>query len=118
MTLPTLGIDISKSKFDVCLSREGGKFRHKVFPNSPTGFSQLAAWLVSSKVERVHACMEATGTYGEALAVDLHQAGHVVSVVNPAAIKAYGRSRLSRTKTDKADATRIAQVCQERRPPG
>ncbi len=41
----------------------------------------------------------------------------MVSVINPAAIKAYGQSRLSRTKTDKADATLIAQFCSERRPP-
>jgi len=117
MTLPTLGIDISKLKFDICLSREGGKFRHKVCPNSPAGFSQLSAWLAKYKVERVHACLEATGTYGEALATYLHEAGHVVSIVNPAAIKAYGQSRLSRTKTDKGDATLIAQFCAERRPP-
>ena len=99
MTLPSLGIDISKLKFDVCLLREGGTLRHKVFPNSPAGFSQLATWLVKYKVERIHACMEATGTYGEALAVDLYEGGHIISVVNPAAIKAYGQSRLSRTKT-------------------
>lgn len=117
MTLPSLGIDISKLKFDICLTRDGGKFRHKVFPNSPTGFSQLSAWLSKQKVERVHACLEATGTYGEALATYLHEAGHFVSVVNPAAIKAYGQSYLSRTKTDKADATLIAQFCSERRPP-
>jgi len=117
MTLPTLGIDISKLKFDLCLSREGGKFRHKVFPNSPVGFSQLSVWLSKQKVEQVHVCMEATGTYGEALATYLHEAGHLVSVVNPAVIKAYGQSRLSRTKTDKADATLIAQFCSERCPP-
>ena len=117
MTLPSLGIDISKLKFDICLSRQGGKFRHKVFPNSPAGFSQLSAWLIKYKVERVHACMEATGTYGEALATYLHETGHLVSVVNPAIIKAYAQSYLSRTKTDKADATLIARFCQERKPP-
>jgi transposase len=117
MTFPSLGIDISKRKFDICLSRHGGKFRHRVFPNSPAGFSQLSAWLAKQKVERVHACMEATGTYGEALATYLHDAGHLVSVVNPAVIKAYGQSHLSRTKTDKADATLIAQFCAERHPP-
>ena len=117
MTFPSLGIDISKLKFDICLSREAGKFRHKVFPNSPAGFSQLSAWLAKYKVERAHACLEATGTYGEALATHLHEAGHLVSVINPAVIKAYGQSRLSRTKTDKADATLIAQFCSERRPP-
>lgn len=117
MTLPSLGIDISKLKFDVCLLRESGKFRHKVFPNSPVGCPQLSAWLSKQKVERVHACLEATGTYGEALATYLHEAGHLVSVVNPAAIKAYGQSHLPRTKTDKADATLIARFCDERHPP-
>jgi transposase len=61
--------------------------------------------------------MEATGTYGAALATYLFDAGQVVSVINPAKIKAYAQSQLSRTKTDKADATLIAQFCHERRPP-
>ena len=117
MTLPPLGIDISKSKFDACLVRDGGKLRHRVFPNSPAGFAQLSAWLLKHHVEHTHACLEATGAYGEALATYLHDAGHTVSVVNPAQIKAYAQSRLSRAKTDKADATLIAQFCAERRPP-
>jgi transposase len=61
--------------------------------------------------------MEATGTYGEALATYLFDAGHRVSVVNRAIIKAYAQSCLSRTKTDKADATLIARFCLERQPP-
>lgn len=117
MTTSPLGIDISKSKFDACLLREGGKLRHRVFPNTPDGFSHLCAWLAKHKVEHAHACLEATGTYGEALATYLHDAGHTVSVVNPAQIKAYAQSRLSRAKTDKADSTLIAQFCAERRPP-
>lgn len=117
MTQSALGIDISKLKFDLCLVRESGKLKHKVFPNTPSGFAQLSAWFTKQKVERVHACMEATGTYGEALATYLYDAGHVVSVVNPAIIKAYAQSYLSRTKTDKADATLIARFCAERHPP-
>lgn len=117
MTLPSLGIDVSKLKFDACLSLGGGKFRHRVFSNSPAGFAQLSAWLIKHTAARVHACLEATGAYGEALSTYLHEAGHVVSVINPAAIKAYGESYLSRAKTDKADATLIARFCEERRPP-
>jgi transposase len=116
MTLSTLGIDISKLKFDVALLRDNGKFKHRVFPNTSAGFLQLSVWLEKQQVERVHACLEATGTYSEAVATYLSEAGHVVSVINPAAIKAYGQSRLSRTKTDKADASLIAQFCQERKP--
>jgi transposase len=117
MTLPALGIDISKLKFDACLPRHGGKFRHHVFPNSSAGFAQLSARLTEYKVVRVHARLEATGAYGEALSAYPHEAGHTVSVINPAAIKAYGESHLSRAKTDKADAALIARFCEERRPP-
>jgi transposase len=117
MTLPPLGLDISKLKFNACLVREGGKLRHRAFPNNPEGFGQLSAWLKQHGAERVHACLEATGTYGDSLAAYLHDAGHAVSLVNPAAIKAYARSRLSRTKTDRVDAALIAGFCSERRPP-
>ena len=117
MTLPPLGLDISKLKFNACLIRDGGKLRHKVFPNTAAGFSHLSGWLEKQGVARVHACLEATGTYGDALAAYLHEAGHTVSLVNPAAIKAYAQSHLSRTKTDRVDAALIAGFCAERRPP-
>jgi transposase len=38
-------------------------------------------------------------------------------VVNPAAIKAFAGSRLSRTKTDRVDAELIARLCQAQGPP-
>jgi transposase len=116
MTEPTLGIDISKLKFNACLVKHGGKLRHKVLPNTSAGFEQLRDWLAQQGVEHVHACLEATGTYGEALALFLHQAGQRVSVVNPAAIKAFAQSRLSRTKTDRVDAELIARFCQAQQP--
>lgn len=106
-----LGIDIAKKKFDVALLR-GGKFRTKVFENTPTGYEALAVWLKHHEVERVHACMEATGVLYEGVAHFLHDAGHVVSVTNPFQIKSFGESVLSRTKTDKADARLIARFCE------
>ncbi len=117
MTLPALGIDISKLKFNVCLIHESGKLKHKVFPNTVAGFDQLTRWLSKQGAEQVHACLEATGTYGEALSLCLHQARHRVSVINPAAIKAFAASRLSRTKTDRVDAELIARFCQAQAPP-
>jgi transposase len=117
MTEPTLGIDIAKLKFNVCLINQGGKLKHRVLPNTATGFEQLLEWLSKQGVQRVHACLEATGTYGEALSLFLHEAGHTVSVVNPAAIKAFAGSRLSRTKTDQVDAELIARFCQAQGPP-
>ena len=117
MTLLPLGLDLAKLKFNACLLRADGKLRHKLFPNNADGFSQLSAWLNQQGVARAHACLEATGTYGDSLATYLHQRGHTVSVVNPAAIKAYAQSRLSRTKNDRVDAGLIASFCAERRPP-
>jgi transposase len=117
MTEPALGIDISKLKFNVCLVNQSGKLRHKVFPNNPAGFEQLRQWLLRQGVSTVHACLEATGTYSEPLALFLVEAGHAVSLVNPAAIKAFAGSRLSRTKTDRVDAELIARFCQAQAPP-
>jgi transposase len=117
MTFPPLGLDVAKLKFNACLLRGGGKPRHKVFSNTAAGFAQLSAWLVTQRAAPAHACMEATGTYGDSLAAYLHEAGHTVSRVNPAAVKAYAQSHLSRTKTDRVDAALIAGFRLERRPP-
>ncbi|MGI8836993.1 MAG: IS110 family transposase [Pyrinomonadaceae bacterium] len=117
MNLPCLGIDIAKVKFNVCLLQLTGKLKHKVFSNNAAGFAQLHEWLEKQLVQQVHACLEATGTYGEALSHFLHQQGHTVSVINPAAIKAFAASRLSRTKTDRVDAELIARFCLAQQPP-
>jgi transposase len=117
MTEPVLGIDIAKLKFNVCLINREGKLRHQLFSNTAPGFEQLTEWLSKQRVERVHACLEATGTYGESLSLFLHQAGHTVSVINPAAVKAFAQSRLTRTKTDRVDAELIARFCLAQAPP-
>ena len=103
MSLPVLGNDVAKDKFAACLLVDDKTYHH-VFPNTPAGFQALQTWLAHRHVTRVHACLEATGTYGEDLALFLHSAQHVVSVVNPAQIKAFGESELRRVKTDKSDA--------------
>jgi transposase len=112
-----LGIDVAKAKLDCALRLPEGKIRHKVIDNTPAGFAALQAWLAKQGASSVHVCMEATGTYWEAVAEFL--AGlptTLVSVINPAQIKAFGASQLVRTKTDKVDAKLIAQFCFERQP--
>ena len=111
-----LGVDVSKAKFDVALLHESGKFRSKVFCNSEAGFLELDLWLAKQGATKIHACMEATGIYHEKLAYHLHEAGHVVSVVNPVKIKGYAQSELSRSKTDKVDARLIASFCAKHEP--
>ena len=110
-----LGIDIAKRDFHATLLIGEIERRH-VFPNNDKGFAQLDAWLINRKVDRVHACMEATGAYAEAVATHLVERGHLVSIVNPARIKGYAQSELSRTKTDAVDAALIARFCRALKP--
>lgn len=115
MSAPILGIDIAKKKFDIVLF-VNGKYKHKTVANTQTGFDELQAWLRRNGVDTSHACMEATGPLWEPLATYLYDAGHIVSVINPARIKAFGESELSRTKNDKADAKLIARFCEAMKP--
>jgi transposase len=106
-----LGIDIAKKKFDVVLLVDKTKLTNS-FDNNKSGFRGLLNWLKKQKIDQVHACMEATGTYGDELAEFLHEKGHFVYQINPFRIKAYADSRQVRTKNDKLDALLIAQFCQ------
>ena len=117
MSQPILGIDVAKLKFNVCLIREDGRLKHRVFANTQVGCSQLSDWLKKNHVAQVHACLEATGTYSEAIATFLSDNNHQVSLVNPAATKAYAGAQLSRTKTDRVDAELIARFCLTQKPP-
>lgn len=111
-----LGIDVAKAKLDLALRLPDGKFRSKVIDNTPDGFATLTAWLARHTTDPLHVCMEATGVYWEAVAEYLADAGHTVSVVNPAQIKAFGGAQLVRTKTDRVDARLIADFCSAQRP--
>jgi transposase len=115
MTQIVLGIDVSKKTLDVALIFEARVFC-KQFQNSVGGFNQLTVWLESLQINRVHACLEATGVYGEAVALFLHECGHLVSVVNPLRIKGYAQSNMQRNKTDRLDARLIADFCQTQKP--
>lgn len=112
-----LGIDVAKKKVDVALRGSEGKVREKAVANTAAGATALLAWVARYHTGPVHACLEATGTYGIALAERLADAGYVVSLVNPARIAAYARSRLTRSKTDPVDARLIAEFCEKETPP-
>jgi transposase len=109
-----LGIDVGKEYIDCELL--GEKRATKRVHNTVRGFEQLQSWLRNRKAHKVHACMEATGGRSEELAFYLQERGHVVSIVNPMQIHAFGQSELSRTKTDKADAALIARFCKAMQP--
>jgi transposase len=115
--METLGIDLAKAKYSVNLRRADQRRRQKTFPNTAEGHAALVVWLQTHAAEPVHACLEATGTYGDAVATALVAAGHRVSLVNPAAVKAFAHSQLRRTKTDAVDAAVLADFCAAHQPP-
>jgi hypothetical protein len=111
------GIDVAKAKVDVVLLVEGQAPLHAEFDNTAQGFKQLKRWLDNRSIERLHACLEATGNFGDEVATFLHTAGYTVSGVNPARISAYAKSQLRRNQTDKLDAALIAELCRTQTPP-
>lgn len=110
-----LGIDIAKDTFAACLMLERRTLAGS-FDNTPSGYKQLDHWLKKRHVQQVHACLEATGRYGQGMAEHLHAAGHTVSVINPARLKAFGQATLTRTKTDQTDAGLLAEFCRRQQP--
>lgn len=110
-----LGIDVGKDKIDCCLMVDGRYF-HRVLKNNPEGHQKLSQWLAKYGNDPVHACIEATGIYGEKVAEYLYDNGHTVSVCNPLKIKRYAEGELQNVKTDKQDAKTIAKYCQEKQP--
>ncbi|MGZ3505841.1 MAG: IS110 family RNA-guided transposase, partial [Vulcanimicrobiaceae bacterium] len=110
-----LGIDISKATFCAC-APIGERSNVREFPNNRTGFRKLAMWLKGMKIGSLHACMESTNRYWEALAGFLHEQGHQVSVVNPYRTAAYWKSEHLRAKTDRIDAAMIARFCRSQNP--
>jgi transposase len=109
-----LGIDVSKKKLDVALLLEPEtlKKRQKKVANTPAGFAQLIAWgskHTGAAPGELHAVMEATGPYHEALAEALYAAGWGVSVINPKALKDFAKGLGIKAKNDAMDAVTIAR---------
>jgi len=113
-TKTILGLDVSKDKLDACLLLP--QPRTTTVPNTPAGHARLLAW--AGPAGPLHLCLEATSTYGFAVARHLHQAGHTVSLLQPLAVARYAQACLSRNKTDRLDAALIADFgrTQEPRP--
>jgi transposase len=118
-TTHTLGIDIAKGNFEVNLrALEPGARHSSSFPNNLKGFGALQRWLVQQGITQapnLHACLESTSRYGDALAAWLYSQGYQVSMVNPRRTRHYADSQLCRTITDEIDAAIIADFCVDQR---
>lgn len=119
-----LGIDIAKADFAVALLDGERLVGEGTFANTQSGFAKLATWcdrqLKAYPDALLHACMEATGSYGVELAFFLQErfAGtqHRISIVNPHQTSHHAKSRLLRNKTDRIDAENIAHFCATHHP--
>ena len=112
MNEQAVGIDVSKQKLDVCHT-QGDRGKHKIFENTQQGHQALLRWLDRRlEGERVPVCLEATGAYSEVVATALFEANWPVSVVNPARVKGFAQSEMSRNKTDEVDTRLLARFAQ------
>ena len=107
-----IGIDIAKKNFVAAVRKKNDVVYTKSFSNNDKGALRFIKWATKFPAEQYHFCMEATGIYGDKLALFLHEKGHIVSIVNPAKIKYFMKSQLSRNKTDPIDARYILQYCE------
>jgi len=98
------GIDISKNVFDVVDLND----QHFQFQNSYKGFMKFKKLLTDDSV----CVMESTGYYHLKLAYFLLENNVKVSIVNPLSIKRFVQMKLSKIKTDKADAKMIRLYAQ------
>ena len=99
---------MSKKTLDTNCAR-GQRKQARIFDNSPDGWKGVLSWLKAMGSKQAHICMEATGRHSLGVALALYDAGHVVSVVNPAQIRDFARTKLGRNKTDKVDDALIRE---------
>jgi transposase len=100
-----VGIDISKSTFDI----HGDEIGKEELSNEQKGFKHLL-----NRLEKDSCCvMEATGAYHHRLAQFLYDNDKMVSVLNPLIVKRYGQMKLRLNKNDKADAQLIADYAND-----
>ncbi len=115
-----VGLDISLSKMDACISFIDDQQRvkvvaSKVFRNSKSGFTDLDVWVKKhGKGHPIVIGMEATGVYYEECAYFLYEKGYDTVVVLPNLAKKYFQAMGLRSKNDKADAKALSQMFAER----
>ncbi|WP_312510578.1 IS110 family transposase [Massilia sp.] len=112
-----LGVDVAKAKLDcMLLDTSSGKVKSKAIPNTRAGHAQLLEWLDKQKAAKPHVVMEPTGVYHEGAALALADAGLIVSLVNPAQLRAFAQGMGVKTKTDKQDSMVLARFGETQKP--
>lgn len=111
----TVGIDIGGRQHAVARCRQGqDKADREILrvTQDRTGFDRLDAWLARQDEPIGRITMESSGHYWMGLASHLGRQGVPVALVNPLGAKYFAKSRMSRTKSDPADARSLALMAQ------
>jgi transposase len=101
-----VGVDVSKSKFDVMILPEG---THLTCTYDSEGIERFLAQLPK------HDCvvvLEATGGYERRLAAELIDAGHQTAIANPRQVRDFARGIGVLAKNDRIDARVLATYAQ------
>lgn len=108
-----IGIDVSKSHIDVFLRKSG---IHAKFNNNEAGFNKMMAYIeqhIDCSAKEVLFAFEHTGLYSLPLSLFLHEHQYYFTLIPGLELK---RSMgISRGKSDKDDAKRIAEYAYEKR---
>lgn len=106
-----VGIDVSKNSFDTHFLESGTSLSTS---SDAQGRQQLLAALPAPGTCLI--VLEATGGYERALVMDLVEAKHLVSVVNPRQIRSYANALGVKAKSDPIDARVIARFAHDIKP--
>lgn len=106
-----VGIDVSKDTLDLAIRPDG---THMQVPNTDDGFDQLVARL--RPLGPVLIVLEATGGYQRRVVAALSLAGLPVVVINPARGREFAKALGHHAKTDKVDASVLAEFAERVRP--
>ncbi len=114
----SVGIDIGASQHAVAVCHEGKLEAQRQIvriANTRGGFNELDQWLArQGEIDRI--VLESSGHYWMPLASHLRAGGRPVAVVNPLAPRYFAKRRLTRAKSDPADARTLAALGMVDRP--
>lgn len=101
-----VGADIAAQSIQIDWMDKANQQHHQLsIKQQKRDYARLVKQLIGqAAAEHIQVVLEATGNYWLAFAEYLHQAGLVVSVLNPVQAKHFAQAKLQRTKTDRVDA--------------
>ena len=113
MTRQVIGVDVAKRKLQAgwLVDAQRHRIKPKAVANTREGWQTLLEWArrhTSASPEQLHFILEPTNVYHEGVAEYLHEAGAVVSLVNPRQLRDFARSLGVRSKTDSHDRRVLA----------